>query len=148
MSPVNFDVEWAQEVADVSGDQIYQNCAVEVRNPTLLTRVGSITTGYTYTGDPVMWSGQARVASTRSSVNNGGATSTDPTSIKQMRVQIPYDAAFTRVQRGWQIRVTDGGRNPRLEDYLFTVESDVNSSHVGSLTFDCSIDVESNPVWA
>jgi hypothetical protein len=100
MSPVDFEISWAQEVADVSGDSEYQNATIQIRNPTLLTRVGSITTGYTYTGNPVVWSGQARVASTRSSVNNGGTTSTDPTSIKQMRVQIPYDAAFTRVQRG------------------------------------------------
>ena len=148
MSPVDFGTEWAQEVADVSGDPIYQNCTIQVRNPTLLVRVGTITTGYTYTGNPVVWTGRARIASTRSSVNSGGATSTDPTSIKSVRVQIPYDAAFIRVQRGWQVRVTDGGRNPRLEDYLLTVESDVNSSHVASLTFDCTIDVESSPVWA
>lgn len=144
---IDFDVDWAQEVADVSGLVEYQNCIIEIRDPSLLVRGGSITTGFTFSGNPVVWTGQARVASTRTDVGAGGTTSTNPTAIKAMRVQIPYDQDFMRVRRGWQVRVTDGGRNARLEEYLFSIESDVNSSHVGSLTFNCTIDVESDPVW-
>jgi len=144
---VDFASDWAQEIADVSGLVEYQNAVIEIRNPDLLVRSGNIQTGYTYTGDPVVWTGQARVASTRSDIGAGGTTSTNPTSIKAMRVQIPYDKDFQRVYRGWQIRVLDGGRNSRLEDYLFAIESDVNSSHVASLTFNCTVDVESDPNW-
>lgn len=144
---IDFEVDWAQEIADVSGDEEYQNAQIEIRNPELLVPTGNIEDGYTFTGDPVVWSGQARVASTRTDVSAGGTTSTNPTSIKAMRVQIPYDKDFTRVLRGWEVRVTDGGRNDRLKEYLFMIESDVNSSHVASLTFNTTVDVESQPNW-
>lgn len=146
---VSFTSDWAQEVADVSGEPIYQNAEIEIRDPSLVTRTGSVAGGdleYDFS-DVVVWTGQARVASTRSDIGAGGNTSTNPTSIKAMRVQIPYDKDFTRVLRGWQIRVIDGGRNDRLEDYLFAIESDVNSSHVASLTFNCTVDVENVPNW-
>lgn len=144
---IDFSVEWAQEVADVSGLVEYQNAQIEIRDPQLLNRTGNINDGYIYTGDPVVWSGQARVASTRTDVSAGGTTSTNPTSIKAMRVQIPYDKDFQRVKRGWEVRVTDGGRNDRLTEYLFMIESDVNSSQVASLTFNTTVDVESEPQW-
>lgn len=145
--PVTFTNDWAQEIADISGDPEYQNAEIEIRDPSLLTRTGNPLDGYDYTGDPVVWLGRARIASNRSSVGAGGTTSTNPTNIKAMRVQILYDQNFTRVKRGWQVRVTDGGRNSRLESYLFNVESDVNSSHVASLTFECTVDVEASPNW-
>lgn len=145
---IDFDTDWAQEVADVSGEVEYQNAEIEIRDPSLIVRTGDIENGYEYDDeDVVVWTGQARIASTRSDVNAGGTTSTNPTSIKSMRVQIPYDKDFMRVKRGWEIKVTDGGRNSRLEDYLFAVESDVNSSQVGSLTFNCTVDVETDPGW-
>lgn len=150
--PITFTDDWAQEIADVSGDPAYQNATIEIRNPDLIVKTGTepdmITTfTQSVTGNPVVWSGQARVANSRSSLNTGGATSFDPTSMKAMLVQIPYDPAFTRVRRGWEIRVTDGGRNSVLEDYLFTVDSDVSSSQVASLTFHCTINVESDANW-
>lgn len=144
---VNFSTDWAQEVTDVSNLPEYQNAVIEIRNPKLIVRTGTLESGYTFTGNPVVWTGQARVASTRSSVSAGGTTSVNPTSIKSMRIQIPYSRDFPRIIRGWQVRVIDGGRNGRLPDYLFSIESDVNSSHVASITFDCSIDTESVPNW-
>jgi hypothetical protein len=146
--PVSFGSDWAQEVADVSGLAEYQNALIEIRDPALIVRTGTISTGYTYDASAaVVWSGQARVASNRSSVGAGGNTSTNPTNVKKMRVQVPYAQDFMRVKRGWQVRVVDGGRNNRLEDYLFSIEADVNSSQVGSVTFDCSVDVEAIPNW-
>lgn len=145
---ISFDIDWAQEIADVSGDEEYQSAMIAIIDPDRIVRTGSITTGYEYdSSEATLWTGQARVASTRSDVAAGGTTSTNPTSIKAMRIQIPYDRDFMRVRRGWQVRVTDGGRNARLEQYLFAVESDVNSSHVASLTFNCTVDVESDPNW-
>ena len=149
---VTFPDDWAQEVADVSGDPEYQNAQIEIRNPELLVPTGPepdmITTfEQATTGDPVVWSGRARIANSRSSFNAGGATSFDPTGMKAMLVQIPYQENFTRVRRGWEVRVTDGGRNHVLEQYLFTVDSDVSSSQVASLNFHCTINVESDPTW-
>jgi len=146
---IDFDTGWAQEVADVSGLPEYQNAQIQILDQTLVVRTGNPLDGYSYdTSAALKWEGQARVASTRSEVGAGGTTSTNPTGVKALRVQIPYDKDFMRVKRGWSIRVTDGGRNRRLEDYLFMVESDVNSSQVASLTFACSVDVESIPNWS
>lgn len=145
--PVTYTNDWAQEVADISGLEEHQNAEIEIRDPLQSTMTGDPIAGYTITGDVVLWSGRARIASNRSSVSAGGTTSTNPTNVKAVRVQIPYDPDFMRVRRGWQVRVTNGGRNSRLEDYLLSIESDVNSSHVGSLTFECTIDVESDPNW-
>jgi hypothetical protein len=61
-------------------------------------------------------------------------------------VQIP-STELTLIRRGYVVQVTDGGRNPNLEQYLFTVVADVNSSHMASHTFECVVDVEQNPNW-
>ncbi len=146
--PVVFSQDWAQEIADISTQEEYQNAEITIIDPSLIIRTGSITTGYEYDASGAnLWSGQARVAGMRASVGAGGTTSTNPTKIKSIRIQIPYDRDFGRVLRGWQVRVTNGGRNAQLESYLFAVESDVNSSHMAALTFECTVDVESNPNW-
>jgi hypothetical protein len=146
---IAFGKQWAQEVADVSNDREYQNALIKIIDPSLVVRSGTIQTGYTYDAtNATKWSGQARISSMRSGTSFGGTTSTNPTNIKSMRVQIPYSETFQRVRRGWQVQVVDGGRNDRLTEYLSSVEADVNSSQVAALTFECSIDVESNPNWS
>lgn len=146
--PITFGKDWAQEIADVSTEEEYQNAEIEIVDPSLIVRTGTIDTGFSY--DPsnaMVWSGQARIAGMRSGLGAGGTTSTNPTRIKSIRVQIPYDKDFQRILRGWQVKVTNGGRNDRLMGYLFAVESDVNSSHMAALTFECTADVESDPNW-
>lgn len=147
--PITFDKDWSQEVADESTKPVYQNCEIAIINPDLIVRTGTITSGYTYDRTAAtIWLGQARVASMRSGLGAGGTTSTNPTRIKSIRVQIPYEKDFPRLLRGWQVQVIEGGRNDRLMDYLFAIESDINSSHVASVTFECTTDVESAPNWA
>lgn len=149
--PRTFTTSWEDEIAEVSGDPEYQNAEIEIRNPAASVVTRDIDAGpsaTTSTGDPVVYTRQARVSNTRSNFVVGGSSSIDPTGVKSMIIQIPYEKDLTRIRRGWQVRFTDGGRNDRLKDYLFVVESDVDSSHVASITFNVSIDVESDPNWA
>lgn len=144
----SFAENWAQEIADVSGDPTFQNCAIEIRNPALLTVTKDIQAGTkSVTGDPVVWSGRARVIGIRRALDIQAGGSANPSGEKTIRVQIPYGSITTRVQRGWQIRVTDGGRNPVLEEYLFIVDSDVNSGNVASYTFEASTVLDNDPGW-
>lgn len=143
------DENWAAEVAEVSGDAAYQNCRIQIRNPKLLTVARDMMTGTTtVTGEPVVWEGQARIIGPRSALDLQGSTSENPSGTKSVRVQIPYGAYMDRIDRGWEIRVIDGGRNPNLENYKLYIESDFNSGNVASYTIECSIALDENPGWA
>lgn len=139
---------WAQQIADVSSLPEYQNCTIQLIDPTLQTTVYDVDTGvYAITGDPVLVETQARVIGIRATNDQSGASTGNPTGIKGIRVQFPYAAYPSRVKRGWQVRVIDGGRNPALLGYIFAVESDTFSGNRASHTIDCSVDVESSATW-
>lgn len=137
---------WEAEIASVSGLSDFQNATITVTDPSALTKVYSYETNdYTVTGDGLVYSGQARVQPQRGA-SDGQFMVADPSASKGILVQIP-SANVDFIRRGFQVRVTDGGRNPNLEQYLFTVVADVNSSHMASHTFECVVDVEQNPNW-
>lgn len=146
---VTFDEDFGAEVAEISGLVEYQNCTVEIRDPTAQTFTVNVETGDTnLTGNPVIWSGQGRVSMLRSTVNVGGNSSTDPSAIKGVRVQIPHGAYAGRIKKDWFIRVVTGGRNDGLITYNLVVSSDVQGSHEASTTIQCSINVEQEPNWS
>lgn len=138
---------WEAEIASVSGLAEFQNATIQIVDPSLLTTTYDYDSNeYTVTGDGVVYTGQARVQPLRST-NVGGVSGGNPTSVSGVTVQIPYGEVVV-VKRGWRVQVTDGGRNTALEGFLFTVVSDVNSSHQASHTFEAMVDVEVNPEWA
>lgn len=143
-----FESDWAQEIADITGLPEYQNCQIEIRDPSLLVRTGTIETGYSWSGNPVVWTGRARIIGIRAALDIMAGTTANPSGSKSVRVQIPYGAYFGRINRGWQIRVIDGGRNPVLEQYLITVESDFNAGNQATQIIECSIAVDNDPGWA
>jgi len=139
---------WQQQIADVSGLAEFQNATITIFDPSLLTKSYSYdTNAYTVTGDAVVYSGQARIQPNRSASAVNSTPVDDPSSAKGIIVQIPA-GEITVISRGFQVQVTDGGRNPGLETYLFTVVADVNSSHMASHTFECVVNVEQKPEWA
>lgn len=145
---VTFDKDFGEEVAEVSGLEEYQNCTIEIRDPTAQTFTVNVETGGTsLAGDSSIWSGQGRVSMLRSSVDVGGNSSTDPSAIKGVRVQIPHGSYMGRIKKDWFIRVVTGGRNDGLTTYNLVVSSDVQGSHEASTTIQCSINVEQNPNW-
>jgi hypothetical protein len=139
---------WTYYVRRISEREDYQSAEIQVRNPNLLTRTKNIKEGTVLvSGDPVVWSGTARVVGYRSAVDSNKGNLSDPTGIKAIRFSIPHDSFPERAERGWQIRVTDGGDNFRLTDYLFIVESDGVGSNEGSRIIEASVDVEAVPGW-
>jgi hypothetical protein len=138
---------WEQQIANVSGLAEFQNATITIYDPSLLTKTYSYdTNAYTVTGDAVVYEGQARVQPNRSASSVNSTPVDDPSSAKGIIVQIP-SAEVDVISRGFQVQVTDGGRNPGLETYLFTVVADVNSSHMASHTFECVVNVEQKPEW-
>lgn len=139
---------WEQQIADVSGLAEFQNATITIYDPSLLTKTYSYDSNeYTVSGDAVVYSGQARVQPMRLATQVSGGPIDDPSSASRFMVQIPFEEQVV-VQRGFQMQVTDGGRNPRLESYLFTIVADTDSSHMASHTFECVVNVEQNPEWA
>ena len=139
---------WEQQIADVSGLVEFQNATITIFDPSLLTKTYSYdTNAYTVSGDAVVYEGQARVQPMRLATQVSGGPIDDPSSASRFMVQIPFESAVV-INRGFQMQVTDGGRNPRLETYLFTIVADTDSSHMASHTFECVVNVEQNPEWA
>ncbi len=140
--------DWVQTIADVSGSAEFQTAQVELRNPSLVSRVFNEATGtYTMTGDPVVWSGQGRFIGVRTSVAQAAGNDKNPTSIQSGRLQIPYGAYPGRITRGWQVRIVSAPRNPALSNVLFTVNNDIQGSSAATRTLELVIDVESSAGW-
>lgn len=142
-----FQASWAQEIADVTGEPDYQNCEIQIRNPELVVRTGNPIDGYEYSGNPVLHTCRARIIGIRAALDIMAGTTANPSGSKSVRVQIPYAEYPHRINRGFQLRVTDGGRNPVLEQYVLTVESDFNAGNQATQTIECSIALDNEPVW-
>jgi len=138
---------WEADIASVTELPEYQNATIQITDPSALTTTYSYeTNAYTVTGDGLVYEGQARIQPNRSAREIDYAPVQDPSSAKAILIQIP-SAEVVTIRRGFQVRVTDGGRNVGLENLLFTVVADVNSSHMASHTFEAVANVEVDPQW-
>lgn len=145
-SVVKTFTSWEEQIASVSSLSDFQNATIVITDPSQLTKTYDYDSNtYTVSGDGVVYSGQARVQPQRAAADEQFMVG-DPSSSKRILVQIP-STELDVIKRGFQVQVTDGGRNPALADFLFTVVADVNSSHMASHTFECAVDVEQNPNW-
>lgn len=133
---------WADRIAAVSAT--YMNATVSLLDPSRVTSVFDVdTNAFVQTGDPVVASNiAARVQPVRLAVDVRAGGTGNPSSEVRIRVQIPREAFVGKIQRGWQIQVTASDRNPELLDYLFVVDSDVNSSWRASHTIEATVNVE------
>ena len=129
----SFAENWAQEIADVSSLPEFQNATITLYSG------GSVITGAENM--------RARIIGVRSTLDVNGRQSGDATGSKALRIQFPYESYPSRVERGTRVRIVDGGRNPAMEDYLVTVDSDNMSSQRASHTLDCTVDMTSNAGW-
>lgn len=138
---------WETDIASITELAEYQNATIQITDPSQLTTTYSYDSNeYTVTGDGLVYDGQARIQPNRSAREENSNPVQDPNSAKAVLVQIPSTEVVT-IKRGFQVRVTDGGRNSSLENMLFTVVADVNSSHMASHTFECVVNVEADPQW-
>lgn len=141
---------WSKEISEVTETTEYQNATIVITDPSALTKTYSYDTNdYTVTGDAAIYTGAARVKPVTSGRNVDQAYVEDPTAVKTIRIQIPAsELPTTQIRRGFQVQVTDGGDNPTLLTYLFTVMADVDGSSMASRTFEAVTNVEVNPEWA
>ena len=139
---LKFAKDWAQEVADVSTLPEFQTATVRLEDPSLLVPTGEydIETGtQEFTGDPVIYRGQARIIGVRWGVESGGESQANAKTVKAIRIQFLYNAVG-RVRKGFVLYVEDGGRNPNLENYLFTGASDIQGSASAARTVEFYVD--------
>lgn len=143
----SFSTDWAAEIEAVSSLPEFQNATVELIQPA---------TDSVYDMQTAQWSGgsptllvatRARVIGIRSPRSVNGDVVSNPTNTLAIRVQFPFSQYPSRISPGVQVRVTDGGRNPALETYLFTVTSDNLSSQRASHTLECTVDLEGVAEW-
>lgn len=140
---VSFATEnWTDPIAAVSTRPEYQRAVIRIEDRSLLTESEyDIETGeWTIVGDPVIYTGQARVIGVRWGVQSGGESQANATTLSAIRVQIPQHAVG-RVKKGCKVFV-QSAPNPVLQNYIFTVTSDMQGSSDAARTFECSLDID------
>lgn len=139
---VSFAKPFYEIIAETSTRPEYQTAIIRIEGPSLVTSTYDIETGeYTNVGDPVIYSGQARVIGVRWGVHTGGESQANATTISAVRVQIPR-GGVSRVKRGCKVYV-ESAPNPVLQGYVFTVTSDMQGSSDAARTFECALDIDS-----
>lgn len=91
------------------------------------------------TDKTVYYSGKARVQPIRMEVQTYQVG--NPTSIQNIRVQIPIDANFD-IKMGMLVQVTAAPLNEVLTKYIYNVSKIADSSNPFERTFQCTIDQE------
>ena len=133
---------WHDRIAGISTLPEYQRAVIRIEDRSLLTQEDyDIETGeWTVVGDPVVYSGRARVIGVRWGVQSGGESQANATTLSAIRVQIPQHAVG-RVKKGCKVFV-QSAPNPVLQNYIFTVTSDMQGSSDAARTFECSLDID------
>ena len=133
---------WHDRIAGISTLPEYQRAVIRIEDRSLLTQEDyDIETGeWTVVGDPVVYSGGARVIGVRGGGQSGGESQANATTLSAIRVQIPQHAVG-RVKKGCKVFV-QSAPNPVLQNYIFTVTSDMQGSSDAARTFECSLDID------
>lgn len=99
------------------------------------------TNTYSQATETVLWSGSARIQPVRNArTPDLGITQG---AIESVRVQVPYDADLSLVQKGMRINITDPGEDAVLASLQLVVRSAINSSYGWNRTIECDVDVKS-----
>lgn len=144
--------DWSAVITPIA--EGFMNCDIELIAPDSRPDAPyDPETGLGGVGSPtVIWYGKARaqhVAATRGA-NLQGQDTYNPTGHRDMTFQIPLNEDYGysgKIERGWLIRVLDGGKDRQLTDYLYNVDSGVNSSWAALRTIVCTIDVKASGNW-
>lgn len=133
---------WQDEVAAVSTLPEFQQAVIRIEDESLLVKGEyDIETGeQEITGDPVVYSGRARVIGVRWGVFSGGEAQANATTITAIRVQIPQHATG-RVKRGCKVFI-ESAPNDVLTSFVFNVTSDMQGSSAAARTFECALDLD------
>ena len=126
----------------------WYNAEIEIIDPKNRELSGEwdpVTNDYEEFPDEVIWEGPARIQP----IGLTGARLTNMAvmqgSIKNIRVQVPYDEELPLIRKGLEIRVVDGGQDQVLNDLRMIVNSAINSSYGWNRTIECELDTRSTP---
>lgn len=141
---LSLPTHWPDIIAGISTRPEFQNATVRLEDPSRLT----VDPSYdpledeepTYTGDPLVYEGRARLIG----INRGNQDSEayNEKTIKAVRVQFPRNA-FGRVGKGFKLYVLQADRNPALETYVFTPVSNIQGSNAAARTIEFAVDEDS-----
>lgn len=146
---VSFATEnWTDPIAAVSTLPRYQQAAIRIYDQSQATLVSEydIETGLgpVYEGGDIYpvgdEDGRARIIGVRWGVQSGGESQANATTITAIRIQVPQHAVG-RVKKGCKVFV-QSAPNPVLQNYIFTVSSDMQGSSDAARTFECSLDID------
>lgn len=135
---------WPDVIANISTRPEFQNATVRLEDPSRLVADPDFDPleddEATYTGDPLVYEGRARVIGiNRGNENNEQA---NEKTIKSVRIQFPQNA-FGRVGKGFKLYVLQADRNPALETYVFTPVSNIQGSNAAARTLEFAVDEDS-----
>lgn len=88
----------------------------------------------------ILWTGKARVQHLRAPRND--SSDYQASDSRAFRFQLDPDDNPPALYSGTKARVLDGGRDSSLENYAYTVDSAVNSSHMAVRTVELSADMK------
>ena len=124
----------------------WYNAQIEIIDPKNRELSGDwdpVTNDYTSIPGEVVWSGSARIQP----IGLTGARLTNMAvmqgSIKNIRVQVPYDESLPLIRKGLEIRVVSGGQDQVLNNMRMIVNSAINSSYGWNRTIECELDTRS-----
>jgi hypothetical protein len=159
----DFADTWDRRIASKTTDPRFQRSTVRFEDPSLLVPAGEydVETGeQEFTGDPVIYEGQARIIAINQASFNRNDDQANPTTLKAIRIQIPngtdsegygedeYEedpyagGLLSRVKRGVKVYVIDNPRNPALNGLIFTISSDMQGSAAAARTFEAVLDLD------
>lgn len=134
---------WADPIAAISTRPEFQTARIRIEDPSLLTQSDyNFETGqWTFAGDPVVYSGQARIIGVRWGVFSGGEAQANATTLAAVRIQVPQHGT-ERIKRGLRVFVESSPNNPALTSYMLTITSDLQGSNSAARTFECGLDMD------
>lgn len=139
-----FADNWADEIAEVTESEEYQTATVRIKDPSLaVTPAGyneATATWTPSTGSQVIYEGRARIIGVRWGVFSGGESQANSTTLKSVRVQVPFSELPERVKRGCLVYIASSPDNLALEGLILKVTSDFQGSSAASRTFECGMD--------
>lgn len=145
---VSFKKKWSEEIVEVTATSEYQNAVIQIIDPSAMIEAYDYDTNtYSRLGDGVVYEGQARVGTRVGQLDVPPGDRGNPTGEKKTIFQIPPGAYLGPIKRNFRVRIVSGGEAYQLENYMFTVQADVNSSHMASRTIEAIADVTAESTW-
>lgn len=95
----------------------------------------------------VVWFGDVRVQPLRTDLNSIRSVNDSTTRPVQFWLPFPKDNVVPDVRPGFQFAVTDGGNDPMLTKYMYSVTGSMNSSMAWQRTVNTITDMELRPDW-